>query len=226
MKILLVEDEINIASFIERGLRESGHEVVTACDGLQGWELIGKERFRLLILDVIMPGMNGLELCRKYRAACGYASPVIILTALGTTADIVNGLEAGADDYLVKPFSFAELKARIQALSRRTRDEPESSSRILTCGDLTLEQDTHRAVRNGIAVDLTVREYRLLEYLMLNQGMAMTRQSIIRQVWDKEADRNMNIVDVYVNYLRTKIDREPGKKLIHTVSGIGYRMEA
>ena len=221
MKILLVEDEVNIASFIERGLRESGHQVQTACNGTAGWELIQKERFQLLILDLVMPGMNGLELCLRYRESCGYGAPVIMLTALGATPDIVKGLEAGADDYIVKPFSFAELEARIQALSRRTKAEP----LVLTCGDLVLETENHRAVRKGIPIDLTVREYRLLEYLMTNQGTALSRREIIRQVWDKEPDRTMNIVDVYVNYLRAKIDKEFDAKLIHTVSGIGYRME-
>ncbi|MDR1919542.1 MAG: response regulator transcription factor [Tannerellaceae bacterium] len=223
MRILLVEDEVNIASFIERGLREFGHEVLTAYDGAAGWELIRKEEFQLLILDVIMPKMNGLELCSKYRAAYGYASPVLMLTALGTTDDIVKGLDAGADDYLVKPFSFAELEARIQALSRRAKAE--SGHPALVCGDLALDKENHRAVRSGVSIDLTVREYRLLEYLMANQGSALSRQSIIKEVWEKEADRNMNIVDVYVNYLRTKIDKDYDKKLIHTVSGVGYRME-
>jgi DNA-binding response OmpR family regulator len=223
MKILLVEDEVNIASFIERGLRESGHEVLTAYDGSAGWELIQKERFQLLILDLIMPKMNGLELCARYRAEYGYTSLVIMLTALGTTGDIVKGLDAGADDYLVKPFSFAELEARIQALSRRAKTELPPVA--LSCGDLVLETENHRAIRKGIPIDLTVREYRLLEYLMANQGTALSRQSIIKQVWDKEPDRNMNIVDVYVNYLRAKIDKEFDTKLIHTVSGIGYRME-
>jgi DNA-binding response OmpR family regulator len=225
MKILLVEDEINIASFIERGLREFGHDVLTAYNGLAAWELVREERFHLLISDIIMPEMNGLELCRKYRDAYGYASPVIMLTALGTTDDIVKGLDAGADDYIVKPFSFAELEARIQALLRRSKIESVQPP-VLVCGDLALEKEKHRAVRNGQHIDLTVREYRLLEYLMLNQGIALTRQNIIKQVWDKEADRNMNIVDVYVNYLRTKIDKNFNTKLIHTVSGIGYRMEA
>ncbi|MDR2810998.1 MAG: response regulator transcription factor [Tannerellaceae bacterium] len=224
MKILLVEDEINIASFIERGLREFGHEVQTTHDGAAAWALLRRERFQLLILDIIMPGMNGLELCRKYRDAYGYASPVVMLTALGTTDQIVEGLEAGADDYIVKPFSFAELEARIQALLRRSKEE--SIHPVLVCGDLVLEQENHRAIRNGQSIELTVREYRLLEYLMLNQGAALTRRDIIKQVWDKEADRNMNIVDVYVNYLRAKIDKEFDTKLIHTVSGIGYRMEA
>jgi DNA-binding response OmpR family regulator len=221
MKILLVEDEVNIASFIERGLRESEHEVRTAYDGVAGWELIQKEPFQLLILDLIMPKMNGLELCARYRAAYGYGSPIIMLTALGATSDIVKGLETGADDYLVKPFSFTELEARIQALSRRAKVIPA----VLTCGDLTLETANRRAVRKGVSIDLTVREYRLLEYLMTNQGTALSRQSIIKQVWDKEADRNMNIVDVYVNYLRAKIDKDFDTKLIHTVSGIGYRIE-
>lgn len=225
MKVLLAEDEINIASFIGRGLREFGHEALTAYNGADAWELVCREQFQLLILDIIMPEMNGLELCRKYRDVYGYASPVIMLTALGTSDDIVKGLEAGADDYIVKPFSFAELEARIRALLRRSKAGSAQAS-VLVCGDLTLEKENHRAVRNGQPVGLTVREYRLLEYLMLNQGTALTRQNIIRQVWDKEADRNMNIVDVYVNYLRAKIDKDFDTKLIHTVSGIGYRIEA
>jgi DNA-binding response OmpR family regulator len=224
-KILLVEDEINIASFIERGLREFGHEVRVAHDGEVGWELIRQECFQFLIFDIIMPGMDGWELCRKYREAYGYSSPVIMLTALGATDDIVKGLAAGADDYLVKPFSFQELEARIQALLRRIR--PDQTNRtVLVCGDLVLETENRRAVRNGQPVNLTVREYRLLEYLMLNQGNPLSRESIIKQVWDKEADRSMNIVDVYVNYLRAKIDKVSGHKMIRTVSGIGYMIEA
>ncbi|MDR1645351.1 MAG: response regulator transcription factor [Tannerellaceae bacterium] len=226
MKILLVEDEINIASFIERGLREAGYSVLTAYDGVAGWEMAATESFHLLILDLIMPRMNGLELCRRYRQTYGYASPVIMLTALGTTDDIVKGLEAGADDYIVKPFSFAELEARIQALLRRTKGGVTQAKGRLCCGDLVLEPDNHRAVRNGRPIDLTIREYRLLEYLMLNSGTALSRQSIIKEVWDKEADRNMNVVDVYINYLRAKIDKGADRKLIQTVSGIGYRIEA
>jgi DNA-binding response OmpR family regulator len=220
MKILLVEDEVNIASFISQGLSESGHEVRTACDGISGWELAQKESFQLLVLDLILPGMDGLELCTRYRAAYGYGPAVIMLTALGATGDIVKGLESGADDYLVKPFSFAELEARIQALLRRTK----ASAEALTCGDLVLETANRRAVRKGVSIDLTVREYRLLEYLMSHQGVALSRRDIILKVWDKEADRTMNIVDVYVNYLRAKIDKDFDTKLIHTVSGVGYRM--
>ena len=149
-KILLVEDEINIASFIERGLQEFGHEVRVANDGQAGWELVQQEDFQLLILDIIMPKMNGLQLCKQYRQTYGYQSPVIMLTALGTTDDIVNGLDAGADDYLVKPFSFQELEARIKALLRRTGVEP--AVPLLSCGDLTLDpwQGSDRPDRKGI----------------------------------------------------------------------------
>lgn len=222
VRILLAEDEVNIASFIERGLEEYGHEVVTAHNGLEAWERIGKEAFQLLILDVIMPGMDGLELCRRYRAACGYASPVLMLTALGTTDDIVKGLDAGADDYLVKPFSFQELEARIQALLRRGK----TAAPPLACGDLALDAANRRALRGGKTIHLTIREYRLLEYLLRNQGQAVSRESIVREVWDKEPERNMNIVDVYVNYLRAKVDKGFRRKLIRTVAGIGYLLEA
>lgn len=223
-KILLVEDEVNIASFIERGLQEFGHEVRVAYDGRAGWDLIRQEDFGLFIFDVIMPGLNGLQLCRQYRENYGYQSPVIILTALGTTDDIVNGLEAGADDYLVKPFSFRELEARIKVLLRRTGNEP--SRQVLRCGDLTLNPSTHQAVRGNLTVDLTVKEYRLLEYLMQHQGTVQNRLTLLRNVWDKNFDTNTNVVDVYVNYLRSKIDRDFDRKLIHTVVGVGYLMEA
>ena len=195
-KIILVEDEINIASFIERGLREFGHEVSVVYDGNAGWELLQNESFDLLILDIIMPGMNGLELCRMYRQRFGYHSPVVMLTALGTTDDIVKGLDAGADDYLVKPFSFQELEARIKALLRRSKMD----------------------------IDLTVKEYRLLEYFLLHQRAVLSRLTLLRDVWDKNFDTNTNVVDVYVNYLRAKIDKGFEDKLIHTVVGVGYMM--
>lgn len=223
-KILLVEDEINIASFIERGLREFGHEVYVAYDGAAGWELTQKNDFQLLILDIIMPKMNGLQLCKQYRQRFGYHSPVIMLTALGTTEDIVSGLDAGADDYLVKPFSFQELEARIKALLRRSGNE--SASTNLRCGDLVLDPPSHRAIRNGQIIDLTVKEYRLLEYFIQNQGTALSRMNLLKNVWDKDFDTNTNVVDVYVNYLRTKIDKDFDPKLIHTVVGVGYMMEA
>lgn len=220
-KIILVEDEINIASFIERGLREFGHEVSVVYDGNAGWELLQNESFDLLILDIIMPGMNGLELCRMYRQRFGYHSPVVMLTALGTTDDIVKGLDAGADDYLVKPFSFQELEARIKALLRRSKEVPVHQ---LVCGDLILDCTLRRARRGNMDIDLTVKEYRLLEYFLLHQRAVLSRLTLLRDVWDKNFDTNTNVVDVYVNYLRAKIDKGFEDKLIHTVVGVGYMM--
>ena len=220
-KIILVEDEINIASFIERGLREFGHEVSVVYDGNAGWELLQNESFDLLILDIIMPGMNGLELCRMYRQRFGYHSPVVMLTALGTTDDIVKGLDAGADDYLVKPFSFQELEARIKALLRRSKEVPVQQ---LVCGDLILDCTLRRARRGNMDIDLTVKEYRLLEYFLLHQRAVLSRLTLLRDVWDKNFGTNTNVVDVYVNYLRAKIDKGFEDKLIHTVVGVGYMM--
>lgn len=220
-KIILVDDEINIASFIERGLREFGHEVSVVYDGNAGWELLQNESFDLLILDIIMPGMNGLELCRMYRQRFGYHSPVVMLTALGTTDDIVKGLDAGADDYLVKPFSFQELEARIKALLRRSKEVPVQQ---LVCGDLILDCTLRRARRGNMDIDLTVKEYRLLEYFLLHQRAVLSRLTLLRDVWDKNFDTNTNVVDVYVNYLRAKIDKGFEDKLIHTVVGVGYMM--
>ena len=216
-KIILVEDEINIASFIERGLREFS----VVYDGNAGWELLQNESFDLLILDIIMPGMNGLELCRMYRQRFGYHSPVVMLTALGTTDDIVKGLDAGADDYLVKPFSFQELEARIKALLRRSKEVPVQQ---LVCGDLILDCTLRRARRGNMDIDLTVKEYRLLEYFLLHQRAVLSRLTLLRDVWDKNFDTNTNVVDVYVNYLRAKIDKGFEDKLIHTVVGVGYMM--
>ena len=221
-KILLVEDEVNIASFIERGLQEFGHEVCVAYDGMAGWELLQKENFQLLILDIIMPKMNGLQLCRQYRQLYGFQSPVIMLTALGTTDDIVNGLDAGADDYLVKPFSFQELEARIKSLLRRGKENPKMQ---LTCDNLSLDSFTRLAKRGKRTIELTVKEYRLLEYFMTHQGIVLSRITLLKDVWDKNFDTNTNVVDVYVNYLRSKIEIENEKKLIHTVVGIGYIMD-
>jgi len=181
------------------------------------------KNFDLLILDIIMPKTDGLELCKLYRETYGYTTPIIMLTALGTTDDIVRGLDAGADDYLVKPFSFKELEARIKALSRRNQPDPISQ---LTCGDLILDCNTHTAERNGYKIDLTVKEYRLLKHFMLNQGVVLSRINLLKNVWDKNFDTNTNVVDVYVNYLRSKIDKDFDTKLLHTVMGVGYLMKA
>ena len=220
-KILLAEDEINIASFIERGLQEFGHEVTVVHDGITAWKLLQDEVFDLLVLDVIMPRLNGLDLCRQYRFKEGYHVPVIMLTALGTTEDIVRGLDAGADDYLVKPFSFQELEARIKALLCRNKD---TVVQQLVCGDLVLDCNLRRAQRDDAVIELTMKEYRLLEYFMMHQGVALSRLTLLKDVWDRNFDTNTNIVDVYVNYLRNKIDKDFDIKLIHTVVGMGYMM--
>lgn len=222
-KILIVEDEVNIASFIKRGLQECGYEVSAAYDGEEAWQLIKQERFDLFMLDIIMPKIDGLQLCKMIRQNLGYSIPILMVTALGTTDDIVSGLDAGADDYISKPFSFAELQARIRALLRRR--EGAKVNQVLQCGDLTLDQVSRRATRNGETIDLTVKEYRLLEYFMNNQGIALSRLQLLREVWDKNFDTNTNIVDVYVNYLRAKIDKNHDRKLIRTVVGLGYMME-
>lgn len=222
--ILLAEDEINIASFIERGLQESGHTVHVVHNGKAAWEAIQQDQYDILILDIIMPQMNGLEVCRKFRQTDGYRTPVLLLTALGTSDDIVTGLEAGADDYLVKPFNFQELGARIRALIRRSTGE--NSQQVLNCGDLTLNCNTRKARRGNREIELTMKEYRLLEYFLQNQGCVLSRMNLLKNVWDKNFDTNTNIVDVYVNYLRSKIDKDFDNKLIHTVMGMGYIMEA
>ena len=221
----MVEDEANIASFIQRGLREFGHEAVVAIDGEEGWRLAETGGFDCLLLDVVMPKMGGLQLCKSYRERFGYQCPVIMLTALGTTEDIVAGLDAGADDYLVKPFRFMELQARIQAMLRRV--EAVAGCLALRCGDLELDASNHRAIRGGQVIALTMREYKLLECLAQNKGKAVSRGQLMKAVWEKEADvRNTSVVDVYVNYLRQKVDKAFDQKLIHTVTGVGYRMEA
>ncbi|WP_294178503.1 response regulator transcription factor [uncultured Coprobacter sp.] len=222
--ILLAEDEINIASFIERGLQESGHMVYTVHDGISAWKAMQQEQYDILILDIIMPQMNGLEVCKKFRQTEGYRTPILLLTALGTSDDIVSGLEAGADDYLVKPFNFQELGARVKALIRRSCND--KSAQTLTCADLILNCNTRKAQRGTREIELTVKEYRLLEYFLQNQGCVLSRMNLLKNVWDKNFDPNTNIVDVYVNYLRAKIDKDFDKKLIHTVMGTGYIMEA
>ncbi|MCR4773476.1 MAG: response regulator transcription factor [Prevotella sp.] len=221
-KILLVEDEKNIASFIERGLTELEHEVDIAGDGVEALEILRDNSFDMLIVDVIMPRMNGLQLCRQYRAVCGYAVPVLMLTALSTTDDIVAGLDAGADDYLVKPFSFQELEARINALLRRKNIAVEQN---LSIADLTLNCATRRAHRGNVDIDLTDKEFRLLECFLRNKGTVLSRMELLKDVWDKDFDTNTNVVDVYVNYLRNKVDKNFERRLIHTVIGMGYMMD-
>lgn len=178
-KVLLVEDEVNIASFIKRGLEEFGYDVTVAYDGESGWNEIQNGVFNLLIFDIIMPKISGLELCQRYREQFGYTTPVLLLTALGTTQNIVDGLNAGADDYVVKPFSFKELQARIAALLRRGSNNGAVASEI-TYNDIVLNLSAHRAEREGVVIDLTVKECRLLEYFIHNHGVVLSREQLLK----------------------------------------------
>ena len=222
LKILVVDDEARMRKLVKDFLTNKGFAVIEAGDGEEAVDVFFAQKdIALVLLDVMMPKMDGWEVLRTIRK---YSQvPVIMLTALGTTEDIVKGLDAGADDYLVKPFSFQELEARIKALLRRNK---ETAANQLTCDNLVLDCNIRRAKRGDVDIDLTVKEYRLLEYFMTHQGVALSRITLLKDVWDKNFDTNTNIVDVYVNYLRVKIDRDFDKKLIHTVVGLGYIMNA
>ena len=223
MKILIVEDEQNISSFIQRGLSINGYDTEICNDGLQAWEKLQTSTFDIIIADIMMPFMSGLELCKAYRQKFGFATPIILLTALSTTDDIVNGLNAGADDYLTKPFKLVELEARIKALLRRSNTNTEKpTNEILHFLDLELNTNTKQASRNGNIINLTAKEYLLLEFFMHNPNRVLSRQTILENVWDINFDTNTNIVDVYVNYIRNKIQPNGTNKLIHTVIGLGY----
>jgi len=219
--ILVVEDEVNVSSFICRGLQEEGHKVDIAYDGAMGLNLACTRDYDAIMLDVILPKMNGLEVCERYRKKVGYATPILMLTALGSTDDIVKGLEAGADDYIVKPFHFKELNARIKVLLRR-KDTSIATAKVYEFADMTLNMDTKIVTRAGQEKILTSKEFRLLEFFMANPGRVLSRISLLEHVWDTNIDMSTNIVEVYVNYLRNKIDKGFSKKLIHTIIGMGY----
>jgi two-component system, OmpR family, copper resistance phosphate regulon response regulator CusR len=220
MKILVVEDEPKVATFIKEGLENLHHEVDVAYDGQMGKKLALKNPYQVIILDIIIPFINGLELCKRIKQAKPDV-PVLMLTALGTTDDKVTGFEAGADDYLVKPFEFRELVARINALSKRP-GEAVSSANLLRAADLELDVNKKTARRGGKNIELTMKEYSLLEFFMLNKGKVLSRAEIAEKVWEITFDTGTNVVDVYVNILRKKIDRDFEAKLIHTRIGMGY----
>lgn len=220
-KILMAEDEENISDFVSRGLKNFGYDVTVVDNGMEAWRLLEQGgRYDLLMLDIRMPGMNGLELCRSLRELYGYQTPVLMLTALDTTDDVVMGLQAGADDYIAKPFKFMELLARIQALLRRVEYARENAS--VTCGELRIDASSHKAYRGDKEWDLSVKEFRLLQYMMEHEGEILSRRQLLKDVWDKDFDTNTNIVDVYVRYLRQKIDDGFEHKIIQTVVGTGY----
>lgn len=222
MKILVVEDEQNVSSFIKRGLEEQGHQVTQAFDGLTGLKLAKDDEFDINILDVVMPGMNGIELCDELKNKYYITSPILMLTALGSTEDIVIGLETGADDYLTKPFKFKELLARINALSRRGNENEKSTKSMLQVKDLEMNLNSKEVFRNGKEIELTAREFRLLEYLLINKNRVVSRTALLENVWEIDFDLGTNIIDVYISYLRNKIDRDYPLKIIKTVVGMGY----
>lgn len=226
--ILIAEDESNISDFLKCGLEESGFVVDIASDGNEAWvkieEGMSDESIDILLLDIRMPGLSGLELCKRFRGRYGFRIPVIMLTALDTTQDIVAGLHAGADDYLSKPFKFVELLARIEALLRRV-EAMDGCTSELRYADLACNPSTHQAMRGGKIFELSTKEFRLLEYFIKHQGEVLSRKQLLRDVWDRDFDTNTNVVDVYVRYIRNKIDDPFSQKLIHTIVGVGYMMK-
>ena len=221
MRILLVEDEKRIASFIARGLREAHYVVDVAIDGEQGLFMAEVNEFNIIILDIMLPKLDGVSLCRQLRER-KINVPILMLSALGSVDDKVRGLNYGADDYLAKPFAFKELLARVQTLLRRNTPNKKG---ILVIGDIELDQLAYKVRRQGREISLTSKEYALLEYLMINPGKLITRTMISEHVWHADFDTFTNVIDVYVNHLRKKIDKDFKKQLIHTVRGSGYVMK-
>jgi len=217
-RILLIEDEEGIADFVKRGLIYEGYRVDVAYDGQQGLEMARDTPPDLVILDWMLPGLDGLEVCKRLRAASDV--PILMLTAKEDVSDRVQGLDAGADDYLVKPFAFDELVARIRALFRRAT--PASHPEILRFADLTLDTGTHRAQRGDRFIDLTAKEYELLELFMRNPRRVLTREMIFDRVWGYDFGGESNIIEVYVRYLRQKTEENGEPRLVHTVRGVGY----
>ncbi|MES2890831.1 MAG: response regulator transcription factor [Bacteroidota bacterium] len=221
INILLIEDEKKIADTLSKGLKELDYHVETAYDGKIGLRMFESGDFNLVITDINLPGINGYELCRRIRSI-NEQIPIIMLTALSATDDKIEGFDAGADDYLAKPFEFKELVARIRALLKRTFSQQIPTGNVLTLADLSLNFDNKEVTRNGEPVNLTAKEFQLLEYLMRNRNRVVSRGDIAEKVWNIDFDTKTNVIDVYVNFLRNKIDKGHPNKLIHTYVGMGY----
>jgi len=222
MRILIVEDEPSIANFVRQGLSEAGYAVDVAWDGDEGLAYALAADYDALVLDVMLPRMDGLELLRELRQR-GHKTPVLMLTARDTVSDRVQGLDAGADDYLIKPFAFPELLARVRALMRRP---PLQVGTLLSVGDLEMDTASRQVRRQDRRIELSPREYAVLEYLMRHPDQVLTRTQIGEHVWNFDFFHESNVVDVYIGYLRRKIDRGSERALIHTVRGVGYRISA
>jgi len=220
-KVLLIEDEPQIAGFISRGLRREGYNVLVAADGETGLEMAFGELPEIIILDIMLPGIDGLTVCRQIREA-ELQTPILMLTAKDAIPDRVAGLEAGADDYLVKPFAFEELIARVRALSRRRA--PIESDAPLTFADLTLNPSTRMAQRGDRTIELTAKEYDLLELFMRHPNQVLTRDQIYNRIWGYDFGGESNIIEVYIRYLRSKLEQDGEPRLLHTVRGVGYAL--
>lgn len=223
MKILLVEDEPNVVSVLKRGLTHEEFELSVAPDGFVALEMIAAHTFSLIILDIMLPGINGLDLCKQIKKTHPQI-PVIMLTALGSTENIVNGLDNGADDYMVKPFKIAELNARIRTLLRRFSGIRQTEE-VINVGNLKINLSAKAVTRGQQEITLTATEYRLLQFLARNKNRTLSRIDILENVWDIDFNMGTNVVDVYVNYLRKKIDKGFDTHLIHTVVGLGYMLK-
>ncbi|SJZ56000.1 two component transcriptional regulator, winged helix family [Trichlorobacter thiogenes] len=222
MRVLVVEDEKKVAAFIKRGLEEEGYQVDAVHDGEEAVQQAQAESYDLLILDVMLPSKDGFSVVRELRQS-GMLAPVLMLTARDTTDDIVAGLDAGSDDYLTKPFAFAELSARVRALGRRGGRDRGAE---LNVADLRIDPISRKVWRGDKEIELTIKEYGLLEFLVRNTGSVVTRNMIAEKVWDHSFESFTNIIDVYVNYVRKKVDKGFDRKLIHTVRGQGYTLKA
>lgn len=221
MTILVVEDEVKITRFIKKGLEMEHYTVDTAYDGEEALTKAEVNNYDLIILDIMLPKIDGIEVCRRLRAS-KVETPIIMLTAKDTVEDRVKGLDAGADDYLIKPFAFGELVARIRALLRREKTVSDTELRV---GDLTLNPATHEVFRNGKEIPLSSKEYRLLDYMMRRPGHVCTRTMIGEHIWGYNFQDDSNVIDVYISYLRRKIDSGFNRKLIYTVRNVGYKIQ-
>lgn len=225
IKVLIVEDEKKIADTISKGLKELDYHVETAYDGKIGLRIFENGSFNLVVTDINLPGINGYDLCKIIRSRNQHI-PIIMLTALSNTDDKIEGFDAGADDYMIKPFEFKELVVRIRALLKRTMNQQLPAGNILKVSDLELNVDSKEVSRAGKPISLTAKEFQLLEYFMRNRNRVLSRGDIAEKVWELDFDTKTNVIDVYVNFLRKKIDKDFEEKLIHTQVGMGYMMKA
>lgn len=220
-KILLVEDEQKIADTLKLGLSEDGYYVETAYDGNIAWKLFQQHSYDLIVLDINLPGINGYDLCKRIRSKNAHV-PVIMLTALSSLSDKIEGYDSGADDYIIKPFEFRELLMKIRVLLKRTSHQNIPVGTILKAADLEMNLDSKEVKRGNTMINLTAKEFQLLEYLLRNKNRVVSRSDIAVNVWDIDFDTNTNVIDVYINYVRNKVDKKFEPKLIHTQVGMGY----